>query len=55
MGIIDSVRGMFGADERTFQYVCDRCETEFESSKSDMSAVMCPECRSTKIRAASPA
>ncbi|MFD1646262.1 zinc ribbon domain-containing protein [Haloarchaeobius litoreus] len=55
MELIDSVRGLFSTDERTFQYVCDRCETEFESTKSDMSSVACPDCRSTKIRAVSPA
>ncbi len=55
MGLLDSVKGLFSTDERTFQYVCDRCETEFESTKSDMSAVTCPDCRSTKIRAVSPA
>jgi putative FmdB family regulatory protein len=46
---------MFGQEERTYEYVCDRCEREFESSKADMSAVACPDCRSTKIRALSTA
>ncbi|MFD2375098.1 FmdB family zinc ribbon protein [Haloarchaeobius iranensis] len=55
MGLLHSVRGLFSNDEQTFEYVCDRCETEFESTKSDMSAVACPECRSTKIRALSTA
>lgn len=51
MGVLDSVRGLFGTDERTYQYICEQCEREFESTKSDMSAVACPDCRSTKIRA----
>jgi DNA-directed RNA polymerase subunit RPC12/RpoP len=55
MGLINSVRGLFGTDERTFHYACERCDTEFESTKSDMSAVACPDCRSTKIRALSTA
>lgn len=50
MGILDTVRSMLGGEDRTFEYRCDRCETRFESSEADMSAVSCPECGSTKIR-----
>jgi DNA-directed RNA polymerase subunit RPC12/RpoP len=53
MGLFDSVTGLFGGTDTRYAYMCDKCETAFESEKADMSTVSCPECRSTKIRAQS--
>lgn len=50
MGFLDSIKGLLGSEERTFTYVCEKCETEFESSEPKMVDVGCPECRSTQIR-----
>ncbi len=37
------------AEDRTYNYQCRNCETEFESPHSDMSQVSCPDCSSTRI------
>jgi len=55
MSIIDRVKAMFGTNDRTFEYWCTNCESTFESPKSDMSTVSCPECGETRIRSAKTA
>ena len=50
MSLIDRLKGLFGGQQRTFEYWCTNCESEFESPKSDMSAVSCPRCGDTRVR-----
>jgi len=51
MSLIDRLKGLFGGQDRTFEYWCTNCETAFDSHKADMSTVSCPECGDTRIRA----
>jgi|GEM_PF-1344636 DNA-directed RNA polymerase subunit RPC12/RpoP len=55
MPFMKRLRGLLGSEPRTFEYVCMNCDAEFESQKSDMSSVSCPECGATRIRAGSMA
>jgi DNA-directed RNA polymerase subunit RPC12/RpoP len=55
MGVLESIKNLIGGEERTFEYVCQNCNTEFKSQKAKMSDVDCPECHSTKIRSATMA
>ena len=50
MPITDSLKNLLGSGERTFEYTCRDCETEFTSTEANMAKVTCPECRSTRIR-----
>lgn len=53
MSLMDRLRGLLESEPRTFEYTCMNCDAEFESQKSDMSSVSCPECNATRIRAGS--
>lgn len=50
MSIIESIKGLFTSKERTFSYVCEACESTFESPNPKMVDVSCPECLSTQIQ-----
>lgn len=52
MGILDSVKQLIGGEDRTYEYVCQDCDAEFESGTSTVARVDCPECGSSKIRSA---
>ncbi|WP_323675585.1 zinc ribbon domain-containing protein [Halorubellus sp. PRR65] len=55
MSLVDRLKGLFGSEERTYEYWCPNCEATFESTKADMSSVHCPECGETRVRASAMA
>lgn len=55
MSFLDRVKRAFGSAQRTYEYWCPNCEANFESPKSNMSEVSCPECAETRIRTAKTA
>lgn len=55
MTLMDRLKALFGSEPRTYDYWCPNCESSFESEKADMSAVSCPECGETRVRASTMA
>jgi DNA-directed RNA polymerase subunit RPC12/RpoP len=53
MGLLNTVKGLFESEDRTFTYQCTNCESTFESPHADMSRVSCPDCAATRVRSVS--
>lgn len=48
MAILDTLKSMFGTEERTFTYQCAECDLVFEASTPSESQASCPNCQDSR-------
>lgn len=54
MALIERIRSIVGSEEeaKSYGYVCEECESEFEATAPNPNDVDCPECGSRRVYSA---
>lgn len=50
MGVLDTVTGLFGGEERHYRFLCRDCRTEFAQRATGEDDLICPDCGSDAVR-----